>query len=97
MNSAPLQLPADGFGTQLQEFAIYSILPRKFLVCALLYDPSLIDHHDLIGSAHCGKTMGDGDERFPLCQLTDGLKQRMLVFQVRAGCGFVQNDNGRVF
>ena len=89
------------------EFLIGAWLGEEFGVRSLLHDGAVVHYKDLVGFFDGGETMGDGDHGLAMRTLSrregasgegrEGFLDEVLVLWVDARCGFVEDDDGRVF
>lgn len=90
-------VPALRLFPDLCKTPVQALLPHQLLMCALLSDPPIFYHQDLIGVPNGSQPVGYGNDRFAPGQLVDSLLDQMLIFRIDAGCSLIQNDNGSIF
>ena len=77
-----VQLPPDGFLTSKYKVLINPLLADQLFVSALLDDPPLIHHKDLIRVPYRFQSVGDHDDGLVPGQFLNGLLQPVFVLRV---------------
>src|ERR1017187_8442402 len=75
---------------------INSALRDEFLVGADFADLPLLEHHNLVRAAYCGKPVRDDDNGAVLHQVRQRLLYQHFALRVQMAGGFVENQYGRV-
>ena len=79
------------------QIAIESVHGQQFLMCAMLFDPPMIDHIDLVSIENRGKTMRNHEGRTAHHQFVQGSLHHLFAFRIQGRCRLVQNQNARIF
>lgn len=67
------------------------------MVCALFDDVALFKHNDLVCFEDSVETVCDGDYSTPLHETAGGFFEQGFGLRVETGCGFIENEDGRIF
>lgn len=81
----------------LAEFGVEAAACEQFCVATAFSDASTFKHEDLVGVANGGKAVGYDETGAVFHEVVEGLLYETLGSRVHAGCGFVQDENGRIF
>ena len=82
---------------ELLEIAIRAIHRHEFLMRAQLGETARFHHDDSIGAADRAETVGYNENRAAFHQGIKRLLDERLAFVVERACGFIENQNPRIF
>ena len=77
------------------ELGIKAAAGQQFVVCAAFDHLTLIQRDDLVGAAHGGEPMGNHQRGAVGHQRFKGLAHRLLVYGIKMGRRFIQDQPGR--
>ena len=66
-------------------------------MCALFDDPAFVEDDDLIGLEDGVEAVGNGDDSASLHEFAGGFFEQGFGFRIERRCGFVEDEDGRVF
>ena len=89
--------PAARPGTAVHRGSCIRRSAPEFRVPALLDDPAVLEHDDLVGVHDGGEAVGDHEARPVLHEHVQGDLYLSLRLGVEGRCGLVQNEDGSVF
>ena len=79
------------------KMAIDAFLCHQFLVCSTLNNLTLVHHKYLVSMTNRFQPVCNHNYCFFMRYLLHGFHQLLLIFWIYIGCGFIQNNNRRIF